>query len=86
MLERNKADLNEGIMRDMSDQTKLKLETHEVEVRDYNSDAGYIYMIICPNCGDHITWAKYAWWKSICSCGLKWYVEIQAKAYGGEND
>ena len=46
---------------------------------DGHSDAGLSFDFRCPKCGDSITIAEHPWWKSKCSCGREWQLNIFAE-------
>lgn len=44
-------------------------------------DAGEIYEITCPDCGEKVKLAEGSeYWSTDCSCGLKWSIQISAEA------
>ena len=60
----------------------LKTDTADVEFSKEHDEAGTIYDITCPNCGDRVWWSAYMWTpNNVCSCGLHWIVSVEAHAY-----
>lgn len=39
-------------------------------------DAGHVVKFICPKCGGTAEVGEYAWWDSVCGCGLEWEFRI----------
>lgn len=54
------------------------IETTNVKFDYENSEDGEVYEITYPKCGFKVSWAPMGWWKTKCSCGYNWRVEITA--------
>lgn len=46
--------------------------------QDFNTDCGgWGFTWKCPDCGEQVSWAPYAWWRTECSCRT-WTLDIKA--------
>lgn len=49
------------------------------------SDAGMVYEVTCPTCGQKIAVGEYGWWDTTCACGIQW-VRVEVTAIGLKPD
>jgi hypothetical protein len=58
---------------------KNEICTDDVEFVSDGSDAGLLFKVTCPECGDWVNCALYSgWWETRCQCGYEWSVKVEA--------
>ena len=60
--------------------------SYEVEVTGMGGDASTQYQVRCPECGESVHCADFAWWDSKCSCGYSWSVTVMAEGSKWDED
>ncbi len=55
------------------------IEADEVEVEEKSGEAGTVFAVRCPECGEVIHVALLGWWSQACRCGYEWSVEVTAR-------
>ncbi len=56
----------------------LKLEIGHLDFTVYeHREAGSAADFTCPNCGENLGVAISQWWKTKCSCGITWSLDIR---------
>jgi hypothetical protein len=56
------------------------LTTTDVELVSHTGDGGAYGSVKCPTCGDWVATMERPWIVCLCSCGLRWTIQIRGVA------
>jgi hypothetical protein len=63
-----------------------EIKTNQVEGVTLSQDAGQVYLVTCPECGQEVQVATLGWNDRKCKCGYVWSVEIVATGRKDDKD